>query len=722
MIAGKTELSSRGSLSSTSSSSSSNTLVLRQREGEASRGYDMQFSDIIDVDIRQEVGMIRSSYPSYPLLYLIYVLVRSNRSLDQARDFLENTHRNRAQYLPITSITNIDDVKDDVMRNKVESIRTVAPWVTVWWALYALQVCDGSIDCATSLLLEGAVDASNDPRPQIAPVSGAHVYSPATPTARRNVLGKLPVDLPSDSDSSVFGCTTPSQTSGEESFHTSLSSIEPSHQTPNSPLVNTSEDDKDSTAEETDTLVASPYFNNRRVVGIDKGKGVAKTEPDHSSDINMNGVLSFKKGSQAKKNEKQNGDCKFCGKDLGSWLARNNHESSCRRRTRQVCVKCKKEVSKANIRRHESRCDGPRNPRRDGSEFAERDVFMFNSRRKSVSRGSSPSIDSDFPTEEELQKALQLCDGDVEDAVHLEMEASTSGEEDDDRGSYSQQENPLKRKLGSPSRSRTQIGDTEAGLQPASQWIKTTFLDLCQNSTNLTLVHLSGTETHAIPTKLMCDNSKYLKDLISPTGDQDAALKEINLLDVEPTLFDAIIQYMVCHNVSFGPQLSEIQAITSIVNFIVLAEKFKVAGPATTMYPTLEAILKQDRKGPHPPSVLKVGHVHKIFSNLDDPHHPIRKLFVRASVRPHIKEKNDNNVILDDSDDEYEVDADDVDFRNQPAHLAWKLNRDFGMALLAKVDQTNRNRERRPIFPNSKNSKSFSEWFTDPLDGSQFTL
>ncbi|KAI9650272.1 hypothetical protein NHQ30_000285 [Ciborinia camelliae] len=725
MMAGKLDLGSQDSLSSTSSPSSS-TLVLRQREEKPNQRYDMQSSDIVDLDIRQKVEAIFPSYPSYPLLYLIYTLIRSNQTVDDARNFLENTHQNRAHDLPITSITNLEDVKDDLMRGKVEDIRTVAPMVTVWWAVYALQVCDGSMDCATGLLFENVVDASKNPAAHMAQVPTANIHSPSN------------LDIP------TFGCATPSHPSVDGLFHTSLPSIVSLHQTPNSSFINISEDENYSATEDTATLSASPDSDNRRAVTIDKGKGVIRSDQsDYNSDVDMNNVLSFEERSQSKKHKKNNSNCKFCGEELQNWLVRNNHEYSCHMRTRQVCVPCKGEVSKLDFRRHESTCNRHRTSRSDGSEFKERDASALSPARTSLSRGSSPDIDSHSLTEEDLRKvermrevfprltvdysmqALQCCGGDVEEAIILQMDALSSGEEDDDRGLCSQQDLPLKRKSGIPSaervtkRCRTQVDAGGASLEPAGQWIKK-FLSMCPTFT--TLVRLSGTESRAIPTQLMCDNSQYLKDLINLTGNQDATINEINLTDVEPALFDGIIQYMVCRNASFGPQLSETQTITSIVNFIVLAERLKVAGPATTMLPNLEAILKQDHKGPLPPRVLKVDHIHKIFSTLDDSRHPIRKLFVRASVRSFLKEKIDNSTFEDDSGDDNEVEADDIDYRNKPAHLAWKLNQDFGIALLAEVFETTRNRITRPTFPNSKNTKNFSEYFTDPLDDSQFTL
>ncbi|KAF7878846.1 hypothetical protein EAF04_000049 [Stromatinia cepivora] len=743
MTTDKLALNSQDSLSSASSSSSSNTLVLRLREGDASHGFDMQFSDIIDVDIRNKVTTLLPFYPSYPLLYLVYVLIRSNRTLIEAQDFLENTHRDQAQYLPITSMTDLEDIKDARVRDKVEKIRTVIPCVTVWWAYYALKVCDKSTDCATILLLENIVDASKDPVTQVALVSTSPVSSSMSPRSSGNVLVGPLVDSQSDSDSHMFHCTTPSPNSGNESFQTKPSSLEALSRTPNRSFVNISEDEEDSTTEETATFSASPD-SNRRGVSMDKGKGVDRSDPaDYNSDIDMNGVPPSEEKSQAKKrHEKQNSNCKFCGKELGNWLVRAGHENLCRMRTRQVCVECKEEVSKSNIRRHEGRCDGRRTLRRDGLEFKERDVHT----RPSVSRGSSTDFESEnSPTEEQLQKAkrmreflphlsvdqciesLGLCDDNVEDAIDLEMEASASGEEDDDRGSCSQKVIPTKRKLGNlleervTKKSRTQVNDREASLEPASQWIKTTFLGLCQDSTNITHVHLAGSESRQVPTKLICDNAKTLQDMIS-LGDQKLALQEISLLDVEPTLFDAMIQYMVCRNASLGSHLGQTQKITSIVNFLVLANKLKVVGPAITMFQTLEAILKEERKGPYPPSVLKVDHVNKVFLTFEAGH-PIRKLFVRASVRPFLKTKNEDIADEEDSDNNSEVEVGNIENDgNKPAHLAWKVNSDFAIALLAKVHETTSNRETRPTNKNSRYTKNLSEFFKDPLDGSWFTL
>lgn len=214
----------------------------------------------------------------------------------------------------------------------------------------------------------------------------------------------------------------------------------------------------------------------------------------------------------------------------------------------------------------------------------------------------------------------------------------------------------------------------------------------------------------------MCDNSEYLKNLINSTGNRNATVNEIKLQDVEPTLFDAIIQYMVCRNVSFGPQFNEIQEITTMVNFLVLAEKLKVAGPATMLLKPLRALLRKDRKNPCP-MYLKVGHVHKLFSNTQDPH-PIRSFFVDASVKPFMRDKNAEGS-PDDSSEYLEVSEDNVEFRNQPAHRAWRLNKDFEGALIAKVAEALRNR--RVAFA-SRNARTEKVYFTDPLDDEQFTL
>ncbi|KAB8301998.1 hypothetical protein EYC80_005451 [Monilinia laxa] len=743
MMTGKLDLGSQESLSSacSSSSSSSNTPILRQREGEAKQRSDMQFYNIIDAGIRQQVEEILPFYPSYPILYLVYVLVRSTRTVKEARDFLDNTHRSRADYLPETSIKTLEDVKDDVMRSKVKDIMSIATSATVWWALYTLQVCDGDIECSTGLLFENVIDASEDPVANIATVSASDIRSPISSSAMRESL----MGSSSDSESPVLGCWASSQTSGNGSFYASRSSSGLLQQTPNNLFINISEDEDedDSATEKTATLGDSLDYNDQRAVTIGKGKEEARSDPiDYSSKIDMDTMPSSKEKFPMKKHEEKNIKCKFCDRDLENWLAKPKHEISCHMRIRQVCVKCKKEVQKSNIRRHESGCDGLQFSRRDGSELEDRDVSVASSIRTSRSGSRFSDIESDPPTYEELQKVkqmqqvlphlsedqcitnLKLSEGDLEAAIHTEMEFIESNDEDSARGSYDQQDNPSKRKSEALSVERTikkprlQDSNNEAFIQPASQWIRTTFLDLCQDSTKLTVVHISRTGSRSIPTKLMCDNSEYLKDLINPTGNQDATLKEIELQDVEPALFDAIIQYMVCSNVSFGPQVNEIQTVTTIVNFLVLAERFKVTGAASTLLEPLEAILKQDRKGPYP-KALKVGHVHKIFSVFEDTRHPIRKLFVKASVLPFMKEKNENNPGEDYSDTQSKVDAKDVNFRNKPAHFAWKLNKDFATALMAKVSEALENRMTRR---NSRNSKSFTVYYTDPFDDSQFTL
>ncbi|RAL63104.1 hypothetical protein DID88_004188 [Monilinia fructigena] len=553
---------------------------------------------------------------------------------------------------------------------------SIATSVTVWWALYTLQVCDGDIECSTSLLFENVIDASEDPVVQIATVSASNVHSPISSSAMRESL----MGSSSHSESPVLGCWAPSQTSGNRSFDASMSSFGLLQQTPNNSFINISEDeDEDDSVTKGSSLFGDSLdYTDQRALTIGKGKEETRSDPvDYSSKIDMKSILSSKEKISTKEHEEKNSKCKFCDRDLGNWLAKPKHEISCHMRTRQVCVKCKKEVLKSNIRRHESGCDGLQFSRRDGSKFEDRNVSVDSSARTSRSGSHFSGIESDPPTDEELQKVkqmqevlphlsedqcitnLKLSEGGLEAAIHTEMEFIESNDEDSARGSYDQQDNPSKRRLEVLSvertikRPRLQYSNNKALIQPASQWIRTSFLDLCRDSTKLT-VHISCTESRSIPTKLMCDNSEYLKDLINTAGNQDAALKEIELQDVEPALFDAIIQYMVCRNVSFGPQVNEIQTVTTIVNFLVLVERFKVTGAANILLEPLEAILKQDRKGPYPKALKKKMNV-----------------ILAKTIR----------------DTQSKVDAKDVSFQNKPAHFAWKLNKDFATALMAKVSE-----------------------------------
>ncbi|KAF7959109.1 hypothetical protein EAE96_002626 [Botrytis aclada] len=725
------------SLSQASSFTFSNTLVLRppKREGL----LDMQVSDIIDLEVRDKVAAMLPSYPSYPLLYLTYVLIKSDGISDVARKFLLDTRQNKDQYLSITYVTSLEEIGDVAMRDKFEQIVNMAPEVTIWWAFYALQVCDRSLDHAISLLFEGVVDASKDPTTQLAPVSTRRVSSAISPMSIPDE--SLFVDSSSDSEI-FFG----NDTNSNEPSKPSLSSPELLHQTPNNLYVDTSDDEKESKSQEDNaTLRASPDRSNIQEPLVDKGKGVDKSDPeDLNSDIEMINIPPFKGSPKAKRNEEQRRNCKFCGTEQKNCLARTRHEELCYMKTKRICVKCKKGVSKANIRRHEARCDGRQTSRRDGSEYEVRD-----STRISGSRDSSPDFDSsDSLTEDQRQRvkemqeclprlsvgqcieSLALCDYNVHEAIKLEKETSTSDDEvetPDVRGSCSRKDVSLKRGLGSTSveratkKARIQVGDGDASLEPASQWIKTTFSGLCQNSANLTIVNLSGSESRSVPTKLICDNSKYLKNMIDLTRDGEDP-KEIDLFDVEPGLFDALTQYMVCRNVSFGSRVSQIQKVTSIINFIVLADKLKVVGPATTMLPVLERILKEERNSPLPPNILKVDHVQKVFSTLGAGH-LISKLFVRASVRPFLCHKIDNTSIEEDIDDGAELMPGDVElYRNKPAHLAFKPNNEFRSALLLKVFETTSTREIRQKYTRSKTPKNPITWYTDPLNGSQFTI
>lgn len=447
--------------SSSSSSSSSPTLVLRQRKEEANQRFDMRFSDIIDADIHAKIQALFPSYTTYPLLYLIYVLVRNDRMLDETRDFLRNTRRNWARNLSFTYITNIEDVKDDEIRHKIEEVRKIAPETTTWWALYALQVCDGDTDCALSLLFEGIVNVTQDPLIRVASVSTSPVNSPIRPRSKPDLLGGLSRNSPSDPDSPMLCFTTPNLKIGNESSQTSLPQTQSSPQSPKGSFISISDDEEDFDAEDTTTLSTSPDPTKIRVTPVDKGKGVDRSDlADYNSDIDMNGVPSF---PQTNTYDKQDSACKYCRRIPGE-----SHEFSCRNGKR-VCYKCKGQFCRSGIRRHERRCDGRQTSRRDGSEFEERDTFMQNQARPSVSRGRSPDLDSEPPTEEQLQKAqrmrhflphlsvdeciesLKLCDGNIGEAINVEMEVSTSGDENNARGSCSQQGNSLKRKYGSTS-------------------------------------------------------------------------------------------------------------------------------------------------------------------------------------------------------------------------------------------------------------------------------
>ncbi|TGO82208.1 hypothetical protein BPOR_0889g00010 [Botrytis porri] len=708
--------SGRNGLSQASPSAFSDTLALRPPKREAGL-LDMQVSDIIDSEIRNKVVAMLPSYPSYPLLYLTYALIRSDGVLDAARDLLHVTRQNKGQYLSITYITSLEEIGNLTMRGEVEKIINIAPEVKIWWAFYALQVCDGSSDCALRLLFEGVVDASKDPGTYVAPVSTRRVSPAISPMSRPDE--SLFVDSSSDLESSIS-----SDISGNKSSKPSLSSPELLHRIPDNSFVDTSDDDEYFKSEEDDaTLRASPDHSNLRKLPTDKGKGRSDPE-DYNSDIEMINIPPFKESPQAKRHAEQKRNCKFCGTEQKDWLARTSHEESCRMKTKQVCVKCKREVSKSDIRRHEAGCDG-RTSRRDGPEYKVR-----GSTRISVSRDSSPDFDSsEGLTKEQLQKvkemqqylphlsvsrcseSLELCDYNIAEAIKLERETFTSDDEAENRDSYMRKDDSRKRGSGSTSveritkKARIQVGDGDTNLEPASQWIKNTFSGLCQNSANLTIVNLSGSKSRSVPTKLICDNSRYLKNMIDLTGDEDA-LKEIFLLDVEPDLFDALIQYM----------------ITSIVNFVVLANELKVAGPATTMLPTLEKILKEERKSLAPSTILKGGHVEKIFSTLGAGH-PLSELFVRASVRPFLEHKIDNTSIEEDFDNGSELMPGDMEvYRNKPAHLAYKLNDDIKSALLLKVFETTSTRESRQKYTRSKIPKDSTTWFTDPLDDSQFTI
>lgn len=460
-------------LSSSSSSPSSATLVLRPRENSANTIYDLQLCDIIDVDVRQKVARLLPSYPSYPVLYLVYVLVRSGESVQEARDHLSNTHKDRARYIPDTLITDLKDIKDDTMREKVGEIRKIAPFVTIFWAFYTLRVCDSSEEYAIDLIFENIFDASTEPVAQRSLGSTAHGHSSIGSMGRHHLSEEPQGSSSSESDTGMFASTILSQSSGNQSFRTASSSVEPLSQVRKNSFIVMTEDEDDSTEEDTAAFSARPESKKQKAKTVDKGKGVDRSGMvNYDSDIDMNQVPLFEEGPQDNKHGIQDTNCKFCDKKLGNQFAKAKHESSCIMRTKQACIKCKGKFSKSNIRRHEYKCDGRQISRNDASEFLHREASTDSDSSaqtsQSSSRSNDDSLDGDVElTEEESQKlekmqevfphlgATQLCNSlwlsnyNLEEAIDLESNHSASNGYG--LASGSQQSIPPKRKLGNPS-------------------------------------------------------------------------------------------------------------------------------------------------------------------------------------------------------------------------------------------------------------------------------
>jgi hypothetical protein len=125
------------------------------------RGMEMNLSEVKDRVLRDKLGELQTEYPLTPLLFLMYTLLKCDQDLECARTYVRE---NKSSIRELTSIqvTNLRAIRNVNIREKVRDI-TESLGTTVWWTVYALRVCNGSVDQASGLLTEGVFDATIDP-------------------------------------------------------------------------------------------------------------------------------------------------------------------------------------------------------------------------------------------------------------------------------------------------------------------------------------------------------------------------------------------------------------------------------------------------------------------------------------------------------------------------------------------------------------------------------
>ncbi|PQE09734.1 hypothetical protein CJF30_00009634 [Rutstroemia sp. NJR-2017a BBW] len=585
------------------------------------RGLEMILSDVKDRVLRNKLGELQTEHPLTPLLFLVYTLLKCDQDLECARIYLgeDNSPRRDFTAIPVTSLHAIRNVN---MREKVRDI-TESLGTTVWWTLYALLVCNGSVDQASGLLTEGVIDATVNPW-----WSGMNV----------------------DTVNEIY------TGSAELEVETPEIDIKPK-------------------------ISASPYDSPPLGDSIAPPIG-----PDANQDT-------------GRKKEK-----------TGSVIHDNSDDE-------MTFPPAKNEGP-----------GGSMSPSTVATSDIEEDQIEKKIRQM---RQVLPHL-----TPPQCINSLELSDGDVSKAIFLELEVSEESLVDHHlRTRFSPSSNsavqPQKRKSLTPDdgvRKKLCFHDSEkdaAVLPEAGQWVRSIFHQLA--GTTVT-INLADAQTREVPQGFLVEHSAYFKEQLEGNGKQPA-VTEIDFSDVKCNLFDLVIQYMICRNVSFGdvPTLTS-GFIRDIIELMVFSTRLEIRGMSTLLLTILEDTLREARENLM--SILKAVHIHTGYKNFGK-HHPIRKLLVKACVKPYMKERTDyNNSDSDcDSDDSASDDEEgknlDIDMdviSRQDGHLAYKFNRAFKFDLILAADKTRRNRESRPRNPHSRSFTNVVTWYTDPLDSKQFTL
>ncbi|KAM3086853.1 hypothetical protein ACMFMF_000789 [Clarireedia jacksonii] len=595
----------------------------------------MVLCDIQNRVFRDKLKELQTDYPSTPLLFLVYTLLKNGQDVQCARNYLRD---NKWVDGNVTSIsaTSLQAIQSTDLRKKVWNI-TQSLRATVWWTAYALRVCNGSVNEASGLLTEGVIDATINP-------------------------WESAMNL--NTDDEIFASSTKVKVS-------------------------------------TPKIKAEPNASASPALG---GWSTPPVSPDTSNDTGgmKEGLpFLFKNKSRDKAGTVIDGSSEDEDENIPDF---------------------KNEGRGRNMFRHTAEISDTEEDKREDKIKQIREIF--------------PHL-----TSLQCRTSLELSDGDVSEAISLEME-NLREERAVDREfqiHFSNSSSPAqKRKSSTPDdrlRKKLCVQDDEddaSVLPEAGQWVKSMFKHFISM---VVTINLKDGQTREIPQGLLIEHSSYFRQRLEGNSKQPA-VTEMDLKDVNCILFDLIIQYMVCRNISFGdvPTLSTM-FISIIMDLLVLSARLEVHGMSTILLALLEDTIKKARKNATTSSILKAVHIHRAYSDFEK-HHPVRKLFVKACVRPYMEAGIADDILgsapssdssSDDSgsDDEGEKihTAIDIDvISRQQGHLACKFNRAFKIDLIFAADRTRRNRVSRPKNVHGKGYKNVVTWYTDPLDSQQFTI
>lgn len=136
-----------------------------------------------------------------------------------------------------------------------------------------------------------------------------------------------------------------------------------------------------------------------------------------------------------------------------------------------------------------------------------------------------------------------------------------------------------------------------------------------------------------VPKALLSENSSVLLRMLGQLPQRGFEDPKLRLEGVKDYIFDMILQWLVTRNVSPAPLYSTVaeDAITTYLEFTLAIERLDIHGSSLLIEERLKKLLCESRPA------MKSKHITQAFELPND--HIIRKLLVKALVRPYIQSK-----------------------------------------------------------------------------------